>query len=523
MKRLQTLALLLTASTAFAGEHGRAGKGKAPHEVAAAVDALLERHWRAEKVTPAPLADDAEFLRRVCLDVTGRLPSPLRAAAFLDDRAPDKRARLIDELLASPAYGRYFGRTWRNLMIRPDANMPNPPNTEPLAAWLAARFNENRGWDRIVVDILQAGGPDQVAPATFFVLNGDGRGNPLANVTAGSVAKLFMGAPLECAECHKHPFAEWKQDDFWGLAAFFGHVNNAGRGNVTEDRKTRGGKRSISIRTGPGASIVIPDTSFRSVGKFVRARFPGGAELAEGVDGPLRPALARWLTAPKNPYFAANAANRLWGHFFGRPLADTIDPSDRSPSAHSAVLEHLTAEFVASGFDQKHLIRCVCNSRTYQHASRPTRKEGDVPFAQAAPRVLGPEVLYEALCSALELPELAARKKRSAARAAFIARYTTRPEGGDPTEYAYGIPQALTLLNQEVFRGGGRTVDRLLREQKKPAEVVEQLHLATLSRRPTPDETADAVRFVERRKGSRQGYADVLWALVNSAEFILNH
>src|SRR5690349_4574834 len=126
MMRVQALTLLLTASTAFAGEPAGAGRGKAPHEIAAAVDALLGKHWQAEKVTPAPLADDAEFLRRVFLDVTGRLPSPARAAAFLDDRVPDKRARLIDELLASPEYGRYFGRTWRNLMVRPDANMPNP-------------------------------------------------------------------------------------------------------------------------------------------------------------------------------------------------------------------------------------------------------------------------------------------------------------------------------------------------------------------------------------------------------------
>lgn len=137
---LSLATLLLTATLAVADEIDRTGKVRA-----AAIDAAFDKQWRDQKVTPSALADDAEFLRRVCLDITGQLPSAARAAAFLDDPRDDKRSRLIDELLAAPNYGRYFGRTWRNLMIRPDANMPNPPNPGPLTDWLATRFNENRG------------------------------------------------------------------------------------------------------------------------------------------------------------------------------------------------------------------------------------------------------------------------------------------------------------------------------------------------------------------------------------------
>lgn len=522
---LAALLMCVIVGRSVAAEPPANRKAKPFAEVAAAVDGLLEKHWQAEKITPAPLADDAEFLRRVCLDSTGRLPSAARAAVFLDDKSPDKRAKLIDELLAAPEYGRHFGRIWRNLMIRPDANMPNPPNPGPLGDWLSDSFNGGRGWDQIVSGLLCAEGDGQKAQATFFILNGDGRGNPLANVAAGSAAKLFLGLNLECAECHKHPFAEWKQSDFWGLAAFFGHVNLAGKSAVTESRMARGGKRSITIKTGPGASIVVPDTSFKSVGQVIRARFPGGAELAEGVDGPLRPPLARWLTAKENPFFAVNAANRLWGHFFGQPLRDASHDSDDGPSGpRIEILTHLSRELCEANFDQKHLIRCLCNSRTYQRASRPARKEGDVPFAQAAPRVLAPEVLYEALCAALELPDLGPGGKRGGqTREAFVAAFTTRPEGGDPTEYAYGIPQALRLLNQPVFRSGGKVVDRLLKEKATTAEVIEGLYLAALARRPTADERADADALLARGKTLRDGYAAILWVLLNSNEFVLNH
>lgn len=514
------VALLVSASVAGAAEPAR----RDPAAVAAEIDKHIDARLATEKVPAPPAADDAEFLRRAYLDITGKLPTAQQAAAFLDDRAHGKRAKLIDGLLASPEYGRHFARTWRNLMVRPDANMPNPPRTGPLEIWLADHFNRGHGWDHIVSGILLAEGPAHTAPGTFFLLNGDGRSNPLANVTAGSVSTLFMGVQLSCAECHQHPFAPWKQTDFWGLAAFFGHVKIEGKSAITENRKARGGKRSIIINTGPKASIIIPDTSFKSVGQVIPARFPGGPLLTEGVDGPLRPALARWLTARDNPYFARNAANRLWAHFFGKALEGPLGEADGEfGPTHTAVLKLLARELADSGFDHKHLVRCLCNSKAYQRASRPARKEGDALFAQAAQRVLAPEVLHDALCSALELPALTLGKRDGIRRDDFLRAFTTRPEGEDPSEYAYGIPQALTLLNAPIFRGGGKAVGRLMREKKRPAEVIEGLYLATLSRRPSEEEAREAIAFVARGKSPEAGYFAVLWALINSSEFILNH
>ncbi len=504
---------------------GQEAKPKqSPLEVAKTIDGLFEKQWQKQKVTPSAVTDDAAFIRRVTLDITGKLPKVDRVIKFLEDSSPDKRTKLIDELLASPEYGKFFGSSWRNLMIRPDANMPNPPKTEGLADWLAEGFNSNHGWDRIITEMLTAEGATQEKPGTFFLLNGDGRANPLANVSAGSVAKLFMGVNLECAECHKHPFANWKQEDFWGLAAFFGHVNSEGKNGITEVRGAKGGKRTITIKTGPGASIIIPETSFKSVGQVVPAKFPQGDVLKEGVNGPLRPAFAKWLVAKENPYFAKNAANRLWGHFLGKTLVDGKEDSTEGDQFLQEILGRLTKEMTDSNFDQKHLIRTICNTKVYQLASRPAQKAGDIPFAQGMIRVHPPEVLYDALCQTLELPDLTLGSKNGTfgKREPFIAAFTTRPEGSDPSEYAYGIPQVLVLLNQPVFSSGGKLIDRLMKEKTKPQDIIEMIYLVSLSRKPSEDEVNDAITFVNKRKTPKEGYSSVLWAIINSNEFIVN-
>jgi hypothetical protein len=212
-------------------ELGVAPRGPAQvRELAAAIDRQIDQRLVQEKLTPSPVAEDTEFLRRAFLDITGRLPTAQQAAAFLDDPSSDKRARLIDELLASPAYGQHFSQVWVNLFIRRDANMLTPPDPEPLAHWLADRFNNNHGWDRTVAELLTAEGATREKPQVlFFNLNGDSRAVPQPNVIAGSLGQLFLGVQLQCAECHNHPLDKWKQDDIWGVAAFFAFSPGSGR------------------------------------------------------------------------------------------------------------------------------------------------------------------------------------------------------------------------------------------------------------------------------------------------------
>jgi hypothetical protein len=542
------LAVLLSAAAIAGGGEDDSRPLPDVPKASAALDSLLAKRLDAEKVKAAPLASDAEFVRRLYLDLTGSIPTASQALAFLDSKDPDRRKKLIDQLLDSPAYGKHFGTIWRNLIIRPDANMVRQPNTQPLVDWLAAHFNKGSGWDRIVTEMLTAEGsrPESL----FFILNGDTRGYPQSNVIAGTVGQIFMGTQLACAECHNHPFVDkWKQDDFWGVAAFFGKVQNGGGAKGGKEASTsitevttppKDKKRNMAPKIGPGASIVIPDTSFKQIGRVVKARFPHGEHPALKREEPFRPAFVKWLVARENPYFAANVVNRLWGHLFGRAFANPVgEVSEVNPHSHPEVVAFLSKELTDNGFDLKHLIRVICNSQAYQRSSRSASddSQGEALFARQGVKVMTPEVLYSSLTTALEVPDLkpvrnatGAKKKGggagkalnpAAAREQFLAFFTTKDVEGDATEYTLGIPQALRLMNQDLFNTGGNTVARAAK-LGSPDKAVEALYLAALSRRPTREESDEATAFVAKAKSKEEGYRGVFWALINSAEFILN-
>ncbi len=545
--------LLMTAALALAVAAVSDAAAEKPEKPAAgvpagsaAIDRLLGVRLTAEKAAIGPLASDAEFLRRVYLDLTGTIPNTAQTLAFLDSKDANKRAKLIDELLESKAYGRHFGSIWRTLIIRPDANMIRPPDTQPLADWLADHFNKGTGWDVIVSKMLTVEGDKP--ESLFFVLNGDTRGYPQANVIAGTVGQIFMGAQIACAECHKHPFVDkWKQDDFWGVAAFFGKVQNGGGAKGTKNASLsitetaappKDKKRNMAPKIGPGASIVIPDSSFKQIGRVVKARLPHGETPALKRDEPFRPAFVKWLVARENPYFAANAVNRMWGHLFGRAFANPVgEVSEVNPHSHPEVVALLAKELADSKFDLKHLIRVICNSQAYQRTSRTDGAKSDEQlFARQGVKVMTPEVMYNSLTAALEVPDLARTKgvkmdkKKgggagrfavAGAKEQFMAFFTTKDVEGDATEYSHGIPQALRLMNQDLFNTGGNTVARVAKLDT-PAKAIEALYIATLSRRPTEEEADEAARHVARAKSKGDGYRGIFWALVNSAEFILN-
>lgn len=511
--------------------------------VAADIDRLVNLKLAEAKVPASAVADDAEFLRRVYLDITGRIPTASQTTAFLDSPDPAKRAKLIDELLASSHYGQHFGTIWINLFVRRDANQIRPPDPRPLQKWLAEGFNQNHGWDQTVRAILTAEGTGP--EGTWFILNGDSRNIPQPNIITRSVSNLFLGVNMQCAECHDHPLNDaWKQTDFWGVAAFFGRVRNTGgakgAGGIVESATpvaVKGGGKNPQPKVS-GPAIAIPDTAFKNVGKVVPAQMPGGKEPPElDAKGPLRPAFAAWLTAGENPYFARTAVNRLWAHFLGtgfvNPLADF---SDDNPPSHPELLARLAQEFTASGYDQKHLIRCICNSQAYQRTSRPLpdNKKDDKLFSHMGVKVLSPNVLADSLTVALETTNLfpappAPAKRGTGAQPPtyspteqFINFFTTKEEDAEPGEYAHGVPQALRLMNQVQFNAGGAVVERLMKTAGTPEKIVEGLYLAALSRRPSPAETKEMTDFVARQKTPRDGYNGVLWVLINSSEFIIN-
>jgi hypothetical protein len=506
-----------------------------PVPTAAIIDTEVDKQLAAEKIPASPQADDAEFLRRVTLDLTGRIPTYQQTVAFLDSKDPDKRRKLVDELLESPAYSEHFATVWRNLIVGrgPVVGGKGGGNgNDPFRSWLAEQFNDNRGWNALVTDLLTAEGNPRDNPATTFLLVNGENNQPQPNRVTGAAAGLFWGVNLRCAECHNHPFARWNQSDFWGTAAFFGKLQNGGgKGgpqNLTEAVGDAGlvkGKGQAARPALRGTAIVIPAGTGKVSGQAIKARFLGGDEPALDEKEPFRPRFAAWATAADNPYFARAAVNRMWAHFFGRGLVNPLDGFDETnPPSHPDLLDKLAREFASSGFDLKHLARCITASKTYQrgHCPVPGNESDTAGFSHMAVKALTPEVLFDSLAIATT-----GRPERPEAREPFVRLFRVDDEAS-PTEYIQGIPQMLRLMNAPVsgsFKGGrgASVVDQLASSRTSHAEAVTTLYLTALSRRPTADEVKLMEGYLSKRKDNREGYRGVLWILLNSSEFALNH
>ena len=326
-------------------------QAKEAEALAACLDQLLAARWDGAKVKPAAPADDAEFMRRIYLDLTGTIPPVSEVRAFLADTAADKRRRLIDRLLNGPDYVSHFTNVWRAAWL-PDggADVDNLGLRGGFEAWLRVRLAENAGYDRMVREIVTSAAavnprtelseipfamaqPGDVSPAGFYLAN-ENKPEKLA----GSTSRLFLSLRLECAQCHNHPFAEWTREQFWEYAAFFAGVANGSNAKA----------------------IAIPN-----LGKTVQARFPDGTELGVKNGANPRVALADWMTSADNKYFARAGVNRVWAHFFGLGLAEPVDDLLRE-GGKNEMLDELARQFADHKFDLKFLIRTIVSTRAYQ-------------------------------------------------------------------------------------------------------------------------------------------------------------
>jgi hypothetical protein len=515
-----------------------------PAPLAAIVDAEVTRALVSRKVPASPPADDGEFLRRVSLDLTGRIPTYRRTVAFLESKDPAKRRVLIDELLERTEYGEHLGTLWANLLAPPQDGKAGKARG-PFTPWLEEQLNRNRGWNSIVTDLLTVEGPLKGNPQSAFLMANSEGFRPQPNRIAGAVARAFWGIQLRCAECHDHPFARWKQTDFWGTAAFFGRLRFTGfkgRGippSLTEEvdkaqppkRKKAKGKKA-QIDTLRGNAIVIPMSAGRAAGRAVPARFLGGdAPDLSGVKA-WRPRFAAWATGANHPYFARATANRLWAHLFGRGLVHPIDKLDSETPSHPALLDRLARELSRTNFDLKHLLRVLCNTRTYQRTSRTVagNAKDSTLFSHAALKTMTPEMLLDSVQVVFavdktdpDMRPFRGGKKVRIAREEFIRFFRPRGEGNEPTVYTHGIPHLLHLLNAPLLNRSAPLVHKLCATDASRAEAITALYLAALSRRPRPAEVKLMTRYLERRKDARSGYTGVLWILLNSSEFVLNH
>jgi hypothetical protein len=505
--------------------------------LAARIDQHINARLAERGVKPAPLADDAEFLRRVYLDLAGRIPHVSEARAFLDDNSSDKRGRLVERLLDSHQYVNHFGNTWTSVILPQNNNQFRQNIALTFKPWIQKQVRENVPYDVMVRELLTAptvnlgvavrapgAVPRQVVPTpqAFYQANELKPEN-----LAASTSRVFLGVRLECAQCHDHPFNEWKRQQFWELAAFF-----AGTQRPT---RVPPGRAPLAAVNPNASSIKIPGTE-----KVVEARFLDGAapKLTPQVNP--RTALADWVTAEGNPYFARTGANRIWGHFFGIGLIDPVDdePTDENPASHPELLADLTRQFVAHQYDVKYLIRAITASQAYQRSSTVSDPAQNEPrlFARMALRGMTPEQLFDSLAQATGFREprggvpvnfrpLDPRSPRSQ----FLIKFASQER---KTETQTSILQALSLMNGK-FIADATSLERsttLAAVVDAPflstARRVETLYMAALSRRPRAEELARMVAYVEGggpRGNQNAALADVFWVLLNSTEFILNH
>jgi hypothetical protein len=493
------------------------------------VDELLAQTWSASGVEPAPPATDGEFLRRAYLDFAGVIPRVSEVREFQADDHPDKRARLIDRLLASPRYATHIATTWRNRILPLGEDPARTREALGLQKWLRTRFADNVRYDRIVGGLLLAGGENEFGPALYF------QANDLApEKLAGSAAELFLGVDLHCAQCHDHPFADWSQRDFWGLAAFFARVKSADGGAMAMNNNAS--YRLVDLDRG---EVKLPESD-----EVVPPRFPGGDAASEDQWQSRRSQLVVWLTSRDNKMFARTAVNVAWEHLFGRKLVDHVDQiasDDASPPAQ--LLDELAGAFVDSGFDLQQLWRTLANTRAYQFSSQHDHPKAAAPelFARMLPKPLTPEQLYDSFLLLAPAAKSAPAWDDAAPvepgvgldedpnRIEFVRRMRTPP--GSPTQYRAGTLQALMLMNG-AFTDNVSSYDKsstlgaLAAPFMTDDERIDSLFLATLARQPDADERAACLDELRRGKTAEErqrALSDVLWALLNSTEFAFNH
>jgi hypothetical protein len=485
------------------------------------IDELAIAEWKKVGVAPAPLCDDATFLRRASLDLAGTLPTPEQVRSFVAATDPHKRAKLIDELLERPEYVEFWTLRWGDL-LRAHRRFLGEKGLASFQGWLRRVIRENRPAPQIVRELLTARGNlyTNGPVAMYFV---DRTPEDLAE----TVSQVFLGVRLQCARCHHHPFEVWSQEDYYGMAAFFAKV----RRKDTRESGTFGGAQAVLI----AESGLLPHPQ---TGAAVAPQALGAKPLPVDATGDPRPALADWLTAAENPYFARNLVNRYWGYLLGRGLVHPIDDQRATnPATHPALLDALTRDFVAHKHDLKHLLRTICNSRVYQLAAEvaPHRDAAGVFLTHHVPRRLSAEVLLDAVNHATGATETfaglppglrAVSLADSAVVSDFLdifgrAKRTTTclcERSSEPD-----LRQALHLSNNEALQRkladpSGR-IAKLLAAKKSDNETCEELYLATLCRQPTAEEKRIVLKAVSEAPSRKEGWEDLLWALLNCAEF----
>ena len=496
-------------------------KSDGPRGSAAWIDDLVDAKLASLRIAPSGICDDETFLRRVTLDLVGLVPTPEERAAFIADASPDKRGRVVDQLMTRKEFVELWVMKWSEILqIRSQGNDVSPKAAILYHQWLDRRIAANEPIDTMVRDLLTASGGTFHNPASnYFQLER----NTLK--LTENVAQAFLGMRIQCAQCHNHPFDRWTMDDYYGFAAFFSQI---GRKRAEDPRET------IVFNAGGG------EVNHPVKGKPAPPKFHGG-ERPKVSDRDRREAVAAWITSADNPFFGRHIVNLTWAHFFGRGIVHEPDDARVSnPPSNPALLAELSRRFAESGWDFRALVRGIITSRTYQRSSdwNESNRSDSVNFSHAAVRRVRAEVLLDVLAEVTDtknkfpgLP-LGARAVQVADGRTTNYFLTTfgRASREDVCTCAVrmdpSLSQALHLLNGDAANDRirqGKLVERRLAAGDTPSAIIDELFVRCYCRMPTERERLETLVTVLDASDKRQALEDVFWALLNSPEFIFNH
>ncbi|MCH2202029.1 MAG: DUF1549 domain-containing protein [Fuerstiella sp.] len=493
------------------------------------INQLLLQQWRRMGVVPSALADDATLIRRLTIDICGTLPTKREVTEYLNDERPNKRDRLVERLLARSEYSSYFALKWADILQNRGAGYSTSKQragTTLFSAWIRDSIAANKPYDQFVAEIVAASGSQNENPPTIWY-----RTVRKTPEYVESVAQAFLGVRIQCAQCHNHPTERWTQSDYYGLAAVFSRVGR------------KGGFADAEVPTNEVIYVKSHGTmKHPRTGELLSPKPLGDAAFeADGFSDPRRH-LANWMTDPENPFFARTMVNRVWAHFLSRGIVHPIDDArSTNPPSNPELLDALADGFIASGFDIKQLIRTITGSYVYLLDSSPNEgNAGDVQsFARFYPRRMTAEVLLDGISQVLEVPTsfpgmppgTRAIDLPDENVAAHFLDVFGRPARMSACECervdAPSLAQALELVNsteiQRKLTAESGYASRLAASGLTTEDVVTDCFLTMLARYPRPSEHETAVSFIDSQQDLTTACRDLLWSLLATNEFLLNH
>ena len=486
------------------------------------VDSAVFEKLKQLQILPSEVCTDDEFLRRVTLDLTGRLPSADEAKALITDVAnPNRRAVIVDRLLDSNEFASFWALKWGDV-LRSNSKKLKTAGVHKFREWIYESVRSDKPLDQFARELLTANGSVfENPPANFWRASRD----PLD--ATETTAQLFLGVRIQCAKCHNHPFERWTQDNYYGIAAAFARVGR--KNSVDADEEV--------IFTQAGGEVTQPRTN-----KQMKVHLLLKGDVDVPADQDRRTVFAAWLTSPENPFFAKSVTNRIWGHLMGRGIVEPVDDfRDSNPPSNARLIDELSKQFVSNGFSQKWAIRTICNSRTYQLSSRKNgfNKDDEIYSSHANTRLLSAEQLLDGICAVTSVPEQFPGFPLGT-RACELAdpptdHYFLKVFGQPQREMACqcerssesNLSQALQMINGPVvhnkLRADNGRIATMIKEMKPDDEIIASLYLAALARTPSAEEMTASKTHIAAQTDRRQALEDVGWAILNSKEFLFQH